>query len=89
MTRRASRARAAPWLKEAGTRSSRMADNVNRLLIVDEEHEVADFVAGVAKNVGYAVACAPSGASFVLSSAAGIGFASVPHIVSRWLTPSS
>ena len=42
-----------------------MADNVNRLLIVDEEHEVADFVAGVAKNVGYAVACAPSGASFV------------------------
>ncbi|HEY7672147.1 MAG TPA: EAL domain-containing response regulator [Gammaproteobacteria bacterium] len=42
-----------------------MADNVNRLLIVDEEHEVADFVAGVARNVGYAVACAPSGASFV------------------------
>jgi DNA-binding response OmpR family regulator len=42
-----------------------MADNVNRLLIVDEEREIADFVAGVARNVGYAVACAPSGASFV------------------------
>jgi EAL domain-containing protein (putative c-di-GMP-specific phosphodiesterase class I)/CheY-like chemotaxis protein len=42
-----------------------MADNVNRLLIVDEEREVADFVAGVARNVGYTVACAPSGASFV------------------------
>jgi EAL domain-containing protein (putative c-di-GMP-specific phosphodiesterase class I) len=42
-----------------------MADNVNRLLIVDEEREIADFVAAVARNVGYAVACARSGASFV------------------------
>ena len=42
-----------------------MADNVNRLLIVDEEREVAEFVAGVARNVGYAVATAPTGAAFV------------------------
>jgi len=42
-----------------------MADNVNRLLIVDEQREIADFVAGVARKMGYAVACAPSGASFV------------------------
>jgi len=42
-----------------------MADNFNRLLIVDEEREAADFVAGVARNIGYAVATAPSGASFV------------------------
>ncbi|HJR71073.1 MAG TPA: EAL domain-containing response regulator [Gammaproteobacteria bacterium] len=42
-----------------------MADNVNRLLIVEEERAAADFVAGVARNTGYAVACAPSSATFV------------------------
>jgi EAL domain-containing protein (putative c-di-GMP-specific phosphodiesterase class I) len=42
-----------------------MADNVNRLLIVDEEREVTDFVAAVARKVGYTVASAPSGAGFV------------------------
>jgi EAL domain-containing protein (putative c-di-GMP-specific phosphodiesterase class I)/CheY-like chemotaxis protein len=42
-----------------------MADNVNRLLIVDEESDVTDFVGNVARNVGYTVASAPSGAGFV------------------------
>ena len=42
-----------------------MADNVNRLLIVDEEREVTDLVAAVARSVGYTVASAPSGAGFV------------------------
>ena len=42
-----------------------MADNVNRLLIVDEDREVTDLVAGIARKVGYAVASAPSGAKFV------------------------
>ena len=42
-----------------------MADNVNRLLIVDEDATVADFVGRIAKRVGYAVASAASGASFV------------------------
>ena len=42
-----------------------MADNVNRLLIVDEESDVTDFVGSVARKVGYTVASAPSGAGFV------------------------
>jgi EAL domain-containing protein (putative c-di-GMP-specific phosphodiesterase class I)/ActR/RegA family two-component response regulator len=42
-----------------------MADNVNRLLIVDEDVAIVDFVGKVAKRVGYAVATATSGAGFV------------------------
>ena len=42
-----------------------MADNVNRLLIVDEDGAVADFVAAVARKVGYTVASVRSGAGFV------------------------
>ncbi len=42
-----------------------MADNVNRLLIVDEDGAVTAFVGRVAKNVGYAVATASSGTSFL------------------------
>jgi len=42
-----------------------MADNVNRLLIVDGDREVTDLVATVGRRVGYAVASAPSGAAFV------------------------
>jgi EAL domain-containing protein (putative c-di-GMP-specific phosphodiesterase class I)/CheY-like chemotaxis protein len=42
-----------------------MADNVNRLLIVDEDAAVVDLVGKVAKRVGYAVAAATSGAGFV------------------------
>jgi EAL domain-containing protein (putative c-di-GMP-specific phosphodiesterase class I)/CheY-like chemotaxis protein len=42
-----------------------MADNVNRLLIVDEDRETCEFVANVARKVGYTVATAPSGSVFV------------------------
>ncbi len=42
-----------------------MADNVNRLLIVEEDGAVADFIARIARRIGYAVATAKSGASFV------------------------
>ena len=42
-----------------------MADNVNRLLIVDEDDTVVDFVGNVAKKIGYTVASASSGAGFV------------------------
>jgi len=42
-----------------------MADNVNRLLIVDGDGAVVDLVGKVAKRVGYAVASAASGAGFV------------------------
>ncbi len=42
-----------------------MADNVNRLLIVDADSAVVDLVGNVAKRVGYAVASASSGAAFV------------------------
>ena len=42
-----------------------MADNVNRLLIVDEDGAVTDFVGDVAQTVGYTVASAASGAGFV------------------------
>ena len=42
-----------------------MADNVNRLLIVDEDGAVADFVAAVARKTGYTVASVRSGAGFV------------------------
>jgi DNA-binding response OmpR family regulator len=42
-----------------------MADNVNRVLIVEEDEAVVGFVAKVAKRVGYAVASAATGAGFV------------------------
>jgi EAL domain-containing protein (putative c-di-GMP-specific phosphodiesterase class I)/CheY-like chemotaxis protein len=42
-----------------------MADNVNRLLILEEDAAVVDLVGNVAKQVGYAVASAASGARFV------------------------
>ena len=42
-----------------------MADNVNRLLIVDEDGAVADFVGAVARKIGYTVASVRSGAGFV------------------------
>jgi EAL domain-containing protein (putative c-di-GMP-specific phosphodiesterase class I) len=42
-----------------------MADNVNRLLIVERDAAVVDLVGKVAKEAGYAVASAASGASFV------------------------
>jgi EAL domain-containing protein (putative c-di-GMP-specific phosphodiesterase class I)/CheY-like chemotaxis protein len=42
-----------------------MADNVNRLLIVDADDAVADLVGKIARKVGYTVASAKSGASFV------------------------
>jgi EAL domain-containing protein (putative c-di-GMP-specific phosphodiesterase class I) len=42
-----------------------MADNLNRLLIVDEESGVTDLVGSVARKSGYAVASALSGAGFV------------------------
>ena len=42
-----------------------MPDNVNRLLIVDEDAGVVDFVGDIAKRVGYAVASATSGARFL------------------------
>ena len=42
-----------------------MADNVNKLLILEQDPAVVDFVGKVAKEAGYAVASAASGASFV------------------------
>jgi len=42
-----------------------MADNVNRLLIVDGAGDVTDSVGTVARNHGYTVATASSGARFV------------------------
>jgi EAL domain-containing protein (putative c-di-GMP-specific phosphodiesterase class I)/ActR/RegA family two-component response regulator len=42
-----------------------MADNVNRLLILDEDDAVVELVGKIARRVGYAVASAASGASFV------------------------
>jgi EAL domain-containing protein (putative c-di-GMP-specific phosphodiesterase class I)/CheY-like chemotaxis protein len=42
-----------------------MADNVNKLLIVDRDAAVVDLVGKVAKDAGYAVASAASVASFV------------------------
>jgi EAL domain-containing protein (putative c-di-GMP-specific phosphodiesterase class I)/CheY-like chemotaxis protein len=42
-----------------------MPDNVNRLLIVDEDDAVVDFVTRIAKKVGYAVASTSSGAAFL------------------------
>jgi EAL domain-containing protein (putative c-di-GMP-specific phosphodiesterase class I)/CheY-like chemotaxis protein len=42
-----------------------MADNVNRLLIVEKDAAVVNLVGNAAKDVGYAVASATSGARFV------------------------
>jgi EAL domain-containing protein (putative c-di-GMP-specific phosphodiesterase class I)/CheY-like chemotaxis protein len=42
-----------------------MADNVNRLLIVDGASDVAELVGNVARNGGYTVASAASGTAFV------------------------
>ena len=41
-----------------------MADNVNKLLIVEQDHAVVELVGRVAKEAGYAVASAASGATF-------------------------
>ena len=41
-----------------------MADNVNRLLVVDEDGAVVDFIASVARKLDYSVASAGSGAEF-------------------------
>lgn len=42
-----------------------MADNVNRVLVVDEEPDVVDFIGRTARAAGYSVASARSGAEFV------------------------
>jgi hypothetical protein len=42
-----------------------MADNVNRLLIVDEDSGVAHIVGRVARNAGYNGASATAGAALV------------------------
>ena len=42
-----------------------MADNVNRLLIVEPDTAVVELVGKVAKEAGYAVASAASAATFV------------------------
>jgi EAL domain-containing protein (putative c-di-GMP-specific phosphodiesterase class I)/CheY-like chemotaxis protein len=42
-----------------------MADNVNRLLIVDDEPGVVDFVAAVARKLGFTVASTASGVEFL------------------------
>src|SRR5262245_53630586 len=42
-----------------------MADNVNRLLIVDDEPGVVDFIAAVAAGLDYSVASAGSAAEFL------------------------
>ena len=42
-----------------------MADNVNRLLIVDDEPGVVDFIAAVSAKLDYAVASAASAAEFL------------------------
>ena len=42
-----------------------MADNVNRLLIVEQDTAVVELVGKVAKEAGYAVASAASAATFV------------------------
>ncbi len=42
-----------------------MADNVNRVLIVEEDAAVVDLVGKVAKRAGYTIASATSGAGFV------------------------
>jgi EAL domain-containing protein (putative c-di-GMP-specific phosphodiesterase class I) len=42
-----------------------MSDNVNRLLVVDDEAEVLDYVAAVARKIGYTVASALTGSEFL------------------------
>jgi EAL domain-containing protein (putative c-di-GMP-specific phosphodiesterase class I) len=42
-----------------------MTDNVNRLLVVDDEPGVLDFVAALGRKLGYTVATTPSGAEFL------------------------
>jgi EAL domain-containing protein (putative c-di-GMP-specific phosphodiesterase class I)/CheY-like chemotaxis protein len=42
-----------------------MADNVNRLLIVDDEPGVVDFVGAMGRKLGYTVATTPSGTEFL------------------------
>jgi hypothetical protein len=66
-----------------------MADNVNRLLIVDEDGAVADFVGRIAKRVGYAVASAASGASFVHLRPTWCSWAAVTNACSRRRTSSA
>ena len=42
-----------------------MTDNVNRLLVVDDEPGVVDFVAALGRKLGYTVATTPSGSEFL------------------------
>jgi len=42
-----------------------MADNVNRLLVVEDESGVVDFIAAVATKQGYSVASSETGAEFL------------------------
>jgi EAL domain-containing protein (putative c-di-GMP-specific phosphodiesterase class I)/CheY-like chemotaxis protein len=42
-----------------------MTDNVNRLLVVDDEPGVVDFVGALGRKLGYTVATTPSGAEFL------------------------
>jgi EAL domain-containing protein (putative c-di-GMP-specific phosphodiesterase class I)/CheY-like chemotaxis protein len=41
-----------------------MTDNVNRLLIVEDESEVVDFIAAVARKLGFAIASTGDGSDF-------------------------
>jgi len=41
-----------------------MTREVNRLLIVDDQPDMLEFVAAVAQSVGYQVACAENAARF-------------------------
>ena len=42
-----------------------MTDNVNRLLVVDDEPGVVDFVGALGRKLGYTVATTPSGVEFL------------------------
>jgi EAL domain-containing protein (putative c-di-GMP-specific phosphodiesterase class I)/CheY-like chemotaxis protein len=42
-----------------------MTDNVNRLLVVDDEPGVVDFVGALGRKLGYTVATTPSGTEFL------------------------
>src|SRR5690606_33813101 len=42
-----------------------MADNYNRLLVVDDERGIVDYVSAVARQQGYAVAGANTGTEFL------------------------
>ena len=42
-----------------------MTDNVNRLLVVDDEPGIVDFVGALGRKLGYTVATTPSGVEFL------------------------